>query len=93
MSLALSELSDETLVLYEPCLPPILTMTQEMFDGEPTVEICRDPEDPEHPFFVVTVTWQGEAHALVDHRLDWHERVSKLHSGGVGVFRLSVVPA
>ena len=93
MSIALSVRSEDSLAAYESRIPDILAVTQEMFEGDPTIEISRDPEDPEHPFFVVTVHWRGEARAMVDQRLAWHERISKLHSGGVGVFRLSVIPA
>jgi hypothetical protein len=80
--------------MNDPKIADIIDVTQQMFPTKPPrIELMRDPEDPESPFVIITVAFQGNAKELVERRIEWHNRIESLPSGSSGAIRLSIVPA
>ena len=77
----------------DPRLTGLFAITEEIFPaGEPVTEVMWDPEDPMHPFLVMTVKARGETRSLLRLSREWHERVNELWPRHSGLLRLAVIP-
>ena len=62
-----------------PFMSDVLRITGELFPGNATVYLSRDPEYPEDgDCTVIEAPASGSVKDVVDRRLEWHRRVSRL---------------
>ena len=63
-------------------LPSLMTdvfrITQELFPGEVSARVMSDPQYPQECFTVVEAQASGPPEEVVDRRVEWHKRVSRL---------------
>lgn len=71
-------------------LNEVLEITKEMFAAAPVVEVMCDPDDPDHPFVSITVQVRGDTREIIQHHIDWGDRVRPLNEDLL--HRLSIVP-
>jgi hypothetical protein len=56
----------------------IVDITQELFPGEVSAFVLDDPEYPQDRYMVIEAQTRP-AENVVERRLEWHRRVSRLH--------------
>jgi hypothetical protein len=88
----LSKESQPSYTGRDPRLADVVAVTQELFPGEPTIDLSRDPEDPDNPFVVITVKARADSAELLNRRFKWHDRIRDLTPGHSGSLRLTIIP-
>lgn len=71
-------------------LKEALAITEEMFASRPGFEAMCDPDDPDHPFVLITVSSRGTLRELVQRHIEWGDRVRHLNADLS--LRLSILP-
>ncbi len=56
----------------------VFRVTQELFPGEVSARVMNDPEYPEEHFTVIEAQASGPPEKVVERRVEWHRRVSRL---------------
>lgn len=76
----------------DPCIADLLIVTAELFPGECQAEVIHDPDEPDSPIVVFTVSFNGSGTALLEQRLAWHRRIAAIKPGSSGKIRISIMP-
>jgi hypothetical protein len=56
----------------------VFRVTEELFPGEVSARVMSDPEYPQERFTVIEAQASGSPEEVVDRRVEWHRRVSRL---------------
>lgn len=56
----------------------VFRVTEELFPGEVSARVMSDPEYPEESITVIEAQASGHPEEVVDRRVEWHRRVSRL---------------
>jgi hypothetical protein len=80
-----------TSVGAEARLSEALSITKDMFATSPSVQTMSDPDDPDHPFILLTVHAQGDTRELIERHVEWGSRVRPINLDLS--LRLAIVPA
>jgi|GEM_PF-4966911 len=79
---AIQELEGPTISQLESvsdeALQVALRAAEELFSGNPTIELVCDAEAPEYPYFGINVKWGGDARGMIAQEIAWSRRVGHL---------------
>jgi hypothetical protein len=67
----------------------LLSLAQDLFPGPAAIQSDRDPEFPDHAFWVISVQAKGDVREIVDRECEWHKKAATLTAVDV---RLSIDP-
>jgi len=73
-------------------LRELIEITNELFPGSTSLDLLRDPSEPDEKTVLFVVNSNESSKVIVERQFEWHRRVAKTKLGSSEHFSLLVIP-